>query len=110
MVLENSIADIVHQYVELFFRSERLQMYCLKWAHLLKKLLLGNLQHPCSALDLLLFLESRLPVCLSASCVLWFLYKFTTLDQGSIPLTSSRKRRVRRTLTSPSFCPCLTRR
>ena len=42
MVLENSIADLVHQYVELFFRSERLQMYCLKWTNLLKKLLLGK--------------------------------------------------------------------
>jgi hypothetical protein len=41
MVLVNSIPDIVHEYVELFFRSEMLQMYCLKWAHLLKKLLLG---------------------------------------------------------------------
>ena len=41
MTLENSIADIVHQYVELFFRSEILQMYCLKWSYLLKKLLLG---------------------------------------------------------------------
>ena len=41
MVLVNSIPDIVHEYVELFFRSETLQMYCLKWAHLLKKLLLG---------------------------------------------------------------------
>jgi len=28
MILESSIADIVHQYVELFFRSEILQVFC----------------------------------------------------------------------------------
>uniref|UniRef100_A0A6T8MTR4 ADP-ribosylglycohydrolase n=1 Tax=Hemiselmis andersenii TaxID=464988 RepID=A0A6T8MTR4_HEMAN len=41
LVVENSMQDVVYQFVELFFRTETMQMYAMQWTTLMKKLLLG---------------------------------------------------------------------
>lgn len=41
-VIADSIFDIVYQYIELFFRSEKLQQICYQFARTLKKILQGG--------------------------------------------------------------------
>eukprot|EP00291_Cryptomonas_curvata_P016543 CAMPEP_0172154848 /NCGR_PEP_ID=MMETSP1050-20130122/2276_1 /TAXON_ID=233186 /ORGANISM="Cryptomonas curvata, Strain CCAP979/52" /LENGTH=333 /DNA_ID=CAMNT_0012823637 /DNA_START=1169 /DNA_END=2170 /DNA_ORIENTATION=+ len=41
-VIADSIFDVVYQYIELFFRSEKLQQFCYQFARTMKKILLGG--------------------------------------------------------------------
>ncbi len=34
--------DVIYQYIELFFRSEKLQQFCFLFAQTLKKILIGG--------------------------------------------------------------------
>jgi hypothetical protein len=42
-VIAESIFDVVYQYTELFFRSEKLQQFCYQFARTMKKILLGGI-------------------------------------------------------------------
>ena len=41
-VISDSIFDIIYQYIELFFRSEKLQQCCYLFAQTIKKILIGG--------------------------------------------------------------------
>lgn len=41
-IVEHSMLDVVYQFIELFFRTEKMQMYTTQWTVLMKKLILGN--------------------------------------------------------------------
>ena len=41
-VIAGSMYDVIYQYIELFYRSEKLQQYCYQFAQTLKKILIGG--------------------------------------------------------------------
>ncbi len=41
-VIADSIFDVIYQYIELFFRSEKLQQFCYRFAQAMKKIILGG--------------------------------------------------------------------